>query len=63
MFSLFQSFKRRYFYLKRQADMTYMIEFFKDERKLDPKGSIFMDSAVNVVRVCKHHVTIFCYQN
>ncbi|KAI0241477.1 Dedicator of cytokinesis protein 9 [Lamellibrachia satsuma] len=46
--SFTRSFKRRYFYLKQQADMTYMMEFFKDERKLDPKGSIFMDSAVNV---------------
>jgi hypothetical protein len=46
---LVQSFKRRYYCLKQQADATYVLEFYKDEKKLDqPKGSIFLDSAASV---------------
>ena len=52
-FSIFflQSFKRRYFYLKQQADTTYVMEFHKDDKKLEAKGSIFLDSAIDVARV------------
>ncbi len=48
---IFQSFKRRYFYLKQQADTTYVLEFHKDDRKLEAKGAIFLDSAKDVIRV------------
>ena len=49
--TLEQSFKRRYFYLKQQADTTYILEMHKDDRKLEAKGSIFLDSAVDVAKV------------
>ena len=50
-----QSFKRRYFYLKQQADTTYILEMHKDDRRLDAKGSIFLDSATDVIRVSHQH--------
>ena len=51
-----QSFKRRYFYLKQQADTTYVLEFHKDDKKLEAKGAIFLDSAVSVNKVWKQRV-------
>ena len=48
---MFQSFKRRFFYLKQQADTTYVMEFHKDDKKLEAKGAIFLDSAVSVNKV------------
>jgi len=53
MYSLFivQSFKRRYFYLKQQADASYVMEYHKDDKKMEPKGSIFLDSAADVNKV------------
>ena len=42
-----QAFKRRYCHLNRQADATYVLELFKDERRQDVKGTIFLDSALN----------------
>jgi hypothetical protein len=37
--------------LKQQADMTYILEFFKDERKMEAKGSIFLELATEAVKV------------
>ena len=54
-----QSFKRRYFYLKQQADTTYIMEFHKDDRKLEAKGSIFLDSATDVHRVSHNELILF----
>lgn len=51
---LLQSFKRRYFYLKQQADTTYILEMHKDDKRLEAKGSIFLDSATNVSKVNLH---------
>ena len=33
-----------------------MLEIYKDERKVDSKGAIFLDLAEEVVRVCKYCV-------
>ena len=38
-----KTFKRRYACLKREVDGTYLLEFHKDERKHDPKGTIVLD--------------------
>ena len=46
-----QQFKKRYFMLKQQSDYTYILEMYKDDRKLDAKGAIFLDLAQEVVRV------------
>jgi len=46
-----QSFKRRYFYLKQQADASFVLEFHKDEKRMEAKGAIFLDSAVDVRKV------------
>lgn len=37
--------------LKQQSDYTYILEMYKDDRKLDAKGAIFLDLAQEVVRV------------
>ena len=47
----FQQFKRRYFCIKQQADQTYNLEYFKDERKSDVKGVIYLDLAQEIVKV------------
>ena len=46
-----QSFKRRYFYLKQQADASYVLQYYKDEKRVEAKGQIFLDSAVDVRKV------------
>lgn len=46
-----QQFKKRYFVLKQQADMTYILEFFKDEKMIEAKGSIFLELAEEAVKV------------
>ncbi|XP_052217568.1 dedicator of cytokinesis protein 9-like isoform X3 [Dreissena polymorpha] len=42
--------KRRYFCIKQQSDQTYSLEFFKDDRKSEVKGVIFLDCAQEVVK-------------
>ena len=37
--------------LKQQSDYTYILEMYKDDRKSDAKGAIFLDLAQEVVRV------------
>lgn len=50
----FQQFKKRYFVLKQESDFTFSLQFYKDEKKTDAKGAIFMDLAVEAkpVRTC-----------
>ena len=48
---MFQQFKRRYFFLKQQSDFSYILEIFKDDKKNDSKGAIFLDLAQEVVKV------------
>lgn len=43
-----RSFKRRFCYLKQQADASYVLEFYKDDKRAELKGSVFLDSAVDV---------------
>ncbi len=33
------------------TDNSYMLEFHKDEKKLDSRGAIYLDGAVSVVKV------------
>ena len=40
--------------LKQQSDYTYILEMYKDDRKSDAKGAIFLDLAQEVVRVSSH---------
>ena len=39
--------------MKQQADTSYVLEFHKDDKKLEAKGSIFLDSATNILRASK----------
>ncbi|ESP01696.1 hypothetical protein LOTGIDRAFT_172449 [Lottia gigantea] len=51
--SFTRQFKRRYFVLQQQTDLTYMLEFFKDNKKSDAKGAIYLDLAECVVKNTK----------
>ena len=57
-FALFQASKKRYYYLKQQKDLTYYLEFCKDDKKGDVKGCIFLDSAVSVCKVRRHTAVV-----
>ncbi|XP_054285049.1 dedicator of cytokinesis protein 9 [Macrosteles quadrilineatus] len=48
-----KSFKRRYCYLRREVDGTYILELHKDEKKGDAKVTIVMDFCTEVVRNTK----------
>ncbi|XP_015793400.1 dedicator of cytokinesis protein 9-like [Tetranychus urticae] len=45
-----KSFKRRWMCLRPEVDNTYVLEFFKDQRKTESKGSIHLDLCHQVVR-------------
>lgn len=45
-----KSFKRRYCYLRREVDGTYILELHKDEKKGEAKATIVMDFCTEVVR-------------
>ncbi|KAF2356439.1 Dedicator of cytokinesis C/D N-terminal [Trinorchestia longiramus] len=53
LFSNFSSktFKRRFACLRQEVDGTYLLEFHKDERRHDPKGTIVLDFCT---AVCKN---------
>lgn len=48
-----KSFKRRYMTLRREVDGTHILEFYKDDKKSDSKGTICMDFCSKVVRNSK----------
>ncbi|XP_045133980.1 dedicator of cytokinesis protein 9-like isoform X2 [Portunus trituberculatus] len=45
-----KTFKRRFACLRQEVDGTYLLEFHKDERKHDPKGTIVMDFCTQITR-------------
>ena len=47
----FQTAKKRYFYLTQQQDHTFIMEYHKDEKRHEAKGTLFMDLAVEVEKV------------
>lgn len=46
-----KSFKKRYCSMVREADGTYILEVYKDEKKTDTKLTIVMDFCSDVVKV------------
>uniref|UniRef100_A0A023F2T5 Putative ph domain-containing protein n=1 Tax=Triatoma infestans TaxID=30076 RepID=A0A023F2T5_TRIIF len=48
-----KSFKRRYCYLRREVDGTYILELHKDEKKGEAKATIVMDFCNEVVKNTK----------
>ncbi|XP_052785231.1 dedicator of cytokinesis protein 9-like isoform X7 [Mya arenaria] len=51
--SFTRQFKRRYFVIKQQSDQTYSLEFFKDDRRSEAKGVIFLECVQEVVKNSK----------
>jgi len=48
--------------LKQQADASFVLEFHKDEKRMEAKGAIFLDSAVDVRKVYNCGCSaIFCH--
>ncbi|KAK4319158.1 hypothetical protein Pmani_009878 [Petrolisthes manimaculis] len=45
-----KTFKRRFACLRQEVDGTYLLEFHKDERKHDPKGTVVMDFCTQITR-------------
>ena len=48
---IFQSYKRRFFYLKQLADKSFLLEYHKDERSASAKGHVYLDSLQDVNKV------------
>jgi len=55
-----KSFKRRFCHLRQEVDGTYILEFFKDERKGEAKLTIVMDFCTEVIRNPKRGR--FCFE-
>ncbi|XP_036367208.1 dedicator of cytokinesis protein 9 isoform X3 [Octopus sinensis] len=51
--SFTRQFKRRYFCLKQQTDFTYILEFYKAEKKSETKGAIYLETASDVIKHTK----------
>ena len=47
----FQSYKKRFFYLKQLADKSFLLEYHKDERSASAKGHVYLDSLIDVIKV------------
>ncbi|XP_046338287.2 dedicator of cytokinesis protein 9-like isoform X11 [Haliotis rufescens] len=58
--SFTRQFKRRFFVLKQQTDFTYILEFFKDEKKAEVKGAVYLDLATDVIKNTKKGK--FCFE-
>lgn len=54
-----KSFKRRYCYLRQEADGTYILEMYKDDKKGEAKNTIVMDFCTDVVKVIVLFVFIY----
>lgn len=59
-----KSFKKRFCSMVREADGTYILEVYKDEKKTDTKLTIVMDFCSDVVKVLiSVFLVIFCAEN
>lgn len=58
-----KSFKKRFCSMVREADGTYILEVYKDDKKTDTKLTIVMDFCSDVVRVSSYfsHILIPFY--
>lgn len=55
-----KSFKKRYCSMVREADGTYILEVYKDDKKTDTKLTIVMDFCSDVVRVSSYLKHFIC---
>jgi dedicator of cytokinesis protein 9/10/11 len=52
-----KSFKKRYCSMVKEADGTYILEVYKDDKKTDTKLTIVMDFCSDVVKVSNQYLT------
>ncbi|XP_067121236.1 dedicator of cytokinesis protein 9 isoform X3 [Centruroides vittatus] len=57
-----KSFKKRFMSLRKEIDGTHTLEFYKDESKLESKGSFSMDFCTKVVQNSKKNKWNFALQ-
>ncbi len=50
---LIRAFKRRFFYLRQLGDKSFLLEYHKDEKSNSAKGTLFLDSLVDVIKTGK----------
>ncbi|XP_021377721.1 dedicator of cytokinesis protein 9-like isoform X3 [Mizuhopecten yessoensis] len=48
--SFTRQFKRRFFALKQESDFSYVMNIYKDDKKLETKGAIFLDLATEACK-------------
>lgn len=58
-----KSFKKRFCSMVREADGAYILEVYKDDKKIDTKLTIVMDFCSEVVKVSEYKIIVYNNNN